>query len=59
MGPTKPGVETTNQFHAAGKTACGINMSKAKKQILLNLRSQSAADNINRDQANMKRNFKI
>jgi hypothetical protein len=25
------GVETTNQFHAAGKTAWGINMLQAKK----------------------------
>jgi hypothetical protein len=31
MIETIPGVETTNKFHAAGKTACGINMLQAKK----------------------------
>ncbi len=31
-----PGVETTNQFHATGKTAWGINILQAEKQILLN-----------------------
>jgi hypothetical protein len=30
------GVETTNQFHATGKTAWGINNLQAEKQILLN-----------------------
>jgi hypothetical protein len=33
---TISGVETTNQFYAAGKTAWGINMLQAKKQILSN-----------------------
>jgi hypothetical protein len=34
--PDLPGVKTTNQFHATGKTACGINIFQAKKQILSN-----------------------